>query len=377
MNKLLRFLGLEKEKMYPLGSLRNPEDARDFQLSAVQSPVSIPSKFVTDISVFPVWNQGSTGSCVGQAIAKLIQYYEYKESKKIGDFSPRFIYGLAKKEDNYPLPGTYPRIGAKIAMEKGCATQETLKNDTMLSDYQYQQFELTDAMTKDARPYKVKSYAFVDRTPDALKQAIYQNGAITATIAIDYGALNNGTLMKPINIAGYHYIVIYGYEDIAGDTIFYWLNSWGETWGKGGKGTFKWSDYKNNFYDAIAFVDIINNSMYKYFSQTEVLKWKLVPELWLMLDKAREKAGIPFRIVSGMRTVQQNKNAGGVSNSTHLTGTGVDLACKTSVERWKIINALLAVGFRRLGIYAGHIHADIGKTDDGHTQDVVWFIDED
>lgn len=97
--------------------------------------------------------------------------------------------------------------------------------------------------------------------------------------------------------------------------------------------------------------------MYKYFQENEIKG--LAPILVEMLDIAREIAGVPFRITSGCRSEAHNQEVGGVQNSSHLTGLAVDIACDTSRERYLITNALLRVGFKRLGLYKTHIHADI------------------
>ena len=108
---------------------------------------------------------------------------------------------------------------------------------------------------------------------------------------------------------------------------------------------------------------------YKYFSEAEVAKYKLVPELWELLDKAREIAGVPFVITSGRRTDSNNEDVGGAEKSAHLTGEGCDLSVKNSTTRFKIVNALLKTGFNRIGIYDTHIHCDISKT---NPQNVMW-----
>ena len=45
------------------------------------------------------------------------------------------------------------------------------------------------------------------------------------------------------------------------------------------------------------------------------------------LEKAREIAGIPFKITSGYRTKTHNEEVGGVPNSSHLIGVAADIAC--------------------------------------------------
>jgi zinc D-Ala-D-Ala carboxypeptidase len=108
--------------------------------------------------------------------------------------------------------------------------------------------------------------------------------------------------------------------------------------------------------------------MYKYFKDSEIQG--LNPELVSMLDKAREIAKIPFIITSGVRTLEECIRLDGITNSSHITGNAVDLRCRTSEDRFKILNALLKAGFTRIGLKYNHIHADIDKT---KIQCVLWL----
>lgn len=110
-----------------------------------------------------------------------------------------------------------------------------------------------------------------------------------------------------------------------------------------------------------------SKAKYKYFSESEVVGLK--PDLVSLLDKARGIAGVPFKITSGLRSETENKKAGGVEDSAHMLGLAVDIATPTSDVRWKILNALLDVGFTRLGIGETFIHADVDKS---KVQNVVW-----
>ncbi len=106
----------------------------------------------------------------------------------------------------------------------------------------------------------------------------------------------------------------------------------------------------------------------RYFSEDEVRG--LTPELVRMLDRARGLAHVPFHITSGLRTAGQNADAGGVHESSHLRGYGVDIACFDSRARMRMVSALIVAGFRRIGIYSRHLHADC---DESLPQDVLWF----
>ena len=129
------------------------------------------------------------------------------------------------------------------------------------------------------------------------------------------------------------------------------------------------------------------NSIYKYFSTDEVTKWQLDPELWAMLDEAREKAGVPFIITSGKRTTDQNSCLlGAVADSSHLKGLGVDLATGDDHIFNRIIYGLCMAGLGdRWGEYKlrdptdgsklvhHHIHVDCDKT---LPKEVTWAMME-
>lgn len=92
-------------------------------------------------------------------------------------------------------------------------------------------------------------------------------------------------------------------------------------------------------------------------------------ELLGMIDKAREIYGKPMVVTSGFRTESHNQKVGGVKSSSHLKGLAIDVACVSSSDRFKMIKALLEVGFNRMGIASTFIHVDIDKN---KYQNVIW-----
>ena len=87
------------------------------------------------------------------------------------------------------------------------------------------------------------------------------------------------------------------------------------------------------------------------------------------LDRARDIAGVPFVVNSGYRTQLHNAKVGGSDGSSHLQGYAVDLSCTTSINRFKIVKALLKAGFTRIGIAKTFIHAD---DDPNKSPEVIW-----
>ena len=93
------------------------------------------------------------------------------------------------------------------------------------------------------------------------------------------------------------------------------------------------------------------------------------PKLLNMIDEAREIYGKPIHVTSGYRTEAHNRKVGGVDSSSHLKGLAIDVACVRSDNRFKMLNALLEVGFNRIGVASTFIHVDIDKD---KSQNVIW-----
>ena len=89
------------------------------------------------------------------------------------------------------------------------------------------------------------------------------------------------------------------------------------------------------------------------------------------LDKARSEAGVPFVISSGYRCEKHNEEVGGVSGSAHTKGLAVDIAVKSSSDRFKILQALIR-RFDRIGISKNFIHVD---WDHRKSKEVCWLYE--
>lgn len=87
------------------------------------------------------------------------------------------------------------------------------------------------------------------------------------------------------------------------------------------------------------------------------------------LDAAREIAQVPFKILSGYRCKEHNANVGGSPASEHVEGLGADIEALTSHKMFKIVDALLKVGFTRIGINRGSIHVGM---DTNKPKQVMW-----
>ncbi len=94
-------------------------------------------------------------------------------------------------------------------------------------------------------------------------------------------------------------------------------------------------------------------------------------ELVDKLDQARELAGVPFVVTSGLRCEKYNEQlkAKGykvAEDSSHMTGLAADISA-TGVNRNRIIWALCRV-FDRVGFGADFIHVDVDTSKDTPVQ---------
>lgn len=107
--------------------------------------------------------------------------------------------------------------------------------------------------------------------------------------------------------------------------------------------------------------------MSKYFKEIE---YNMNVNFLAKLDEAREIAEIPFIINSAYRTKEHNKKVGGKPNSSHLRGLAVDIKATDSRTRFLVLQALISVGFNRIGIAKTFIHVD---DDESKSKEVAWL----
>ena len=94
--------------------------------------------------------------------------------------------------------------------------------------------------------------------------------------------------------------------------------------------------------------------MSKYFKEIE---YKMDEDFLAKLDDAREFAGFPFFINSAYRSPDHPESIKNPTSS-HIKGLAVDIRVMDSKTRYLIVDALMHVGFNRIGIADTFIHVD-------------------
>lgn len=95
---------------------------------------------------------------------------------------------------------------------------------------------------------------------------------------------------------------------------------------------------------------------------TESVGKTVKPELIAMLNKAREIAGNPWKVNSGLRSPAYNKQVGGVAGSAHVRGLAADISATTGAKKFEVVKSAIEAGFTRIGIAKTFIHLDIDST---------------
>jgi hypothetical protein len=76
-------------------------------------------------------------------------------------------------------------------------------------------------------------------------------------------------------------------------------------------------------------------------------------ELKEKLKKMEERLGYTLHLSSGTRCIKHNREEGGVDDSEHVTGDGVDVVVHNSNERFNVIEAAILEKIVRIEMNAG------------------------
>lgn len=224
-----------------LGGLEQIEKQSDFQLGAVSSAEPIPESYMTPYSGV-INHQHQTPSCGAHAGAYI------KNIQDNGDFSPEYLWKRIKLIDGFPATdGTNMISIFKVLQKNGVCTSTTLPNSTLLPLDQYTNPKtLTAVEDTEALQARIGAYAFQwNPTFDNLKRAIYEHKEVLMLIRVgaewwtgDHGSSWQEKDILPLNptysITSGHFVTAIGYDK----DYIYFLNEWGDTWGRKGIGYF-------------------------------------------------------------------------------------------------------------------------------------------
>lgn len=224
------------------GMLPSPPDERDWPLSAIAEPVTLPPAVRLDNFVPFILDQGKCGTCVAFSGAQINNVFANRRQALPKDgLSPLFLYVRCKEEDGIPKQeGTYPRVALKVMQKDGIAPESTLPYSRLPQDACLLFPEITATHIAAAQDYRVKAYARLQAVEE-MKQALVAGKLIMAGVLVTDSFLCpvDGVIPLPEGrILGAHAIALCGYDDAK--KAFRMVNSWGVDWGEKG---FAWLPY--------------------------------------------------------------------------------------------------------------------------------------
>jgi uncharacterized protein YcbK (DUF882 family) len=116
--------------------------------------------------------------------------------------------------------------------------------------------------------------------------------------------------------------------------------------------------------------------MPKYFTREEFAcqytgKNEISDQFIERLDELREACGFPFHITSGYRAPEHPIEAKKKIAGTHAQGIAADIKVNNGIQRFKIVEQAIKLGFTGIGVASSFVHVDIRSGDDT-TPYVMW-----
>lgn len=245
---------------YSLGLHPSIPSYKDYMYGAiVPLQTELPAKeMLESFLVHNVPNQGSLGTCVGQAAKRGKEQQEFLNYPKTPpEMSAAFAYTEAKKIDGLPGAGTNLKSMMQVLQTKGICQEKFFPYSSLTTDVA--PFPLPSAEAyRDALNYRISTYAKV-LTVSEIKQALHLRSYVLAGVIVfksftvpesgGFIPLPGQTVERDEYMGG-HGIPIVGYDDnlthtyADGTTFTGFLragNSWGKEWGDRG---FCWIPYE-------------------------------------------------------------------------------------------------------------------------------------
>lgn len=195
---------------------------------------------------FSVRNQGPSQSCVGHALAHVIDVLRFADPSgpEPERASAHMLYEMARKNDEWAdsvHEGSSLRGGLRGFFRNGVCAEATPGSDA-------DPWILTYDIAKAARTTRLGAYFRVQPDISDYHAALQEVGAIyvSAQIHTNWDTPENGRIAPGGTPQGGHAFVIVGY-DAEG---FWVLNSWGEEWGRAGTAHWSYEDWAATVMDA-------------------------------------------------------------------------------------------------------------------------------
>lgn len=222
-------------------------DFRDkmYEATLIEVPKRIALEDYRKVKV-PILDQGTEGACTGFGLATVTNYLlrKRKEVKGGDSVSPRMMYEMAKRYDEWPgekYDGSSARGAMKGWHKHGVCSESLWRYDPKKPDAR-----LTEARIADAANRPLGAYFRVNHKDlVAMHAALAEVGILyaTATVHAGWEAVSaDGVIPLRDEILGGHAFAI-----VAFDERGFWIqNSWGPDWGHQGFALVSYQDWLGN-----------------------------------------------------------------------------------------------------------------------------------
>ena len=239
---------VEKQIQQRLDALPDRIDIRDWLYRPALDP--LPDTIVNCDRVPGILNQGQEGACTGFALAAVIQYHRAARGLKRFEVSPRMLYEMARRFDEWPGE-TYDGSSARGAM-KGWMAHGVCSRRSWPDSLHGPQ-HLTERRAEEGRRVPGGAYyRVVHRNVRDMHAALADIGIVYVTLMVHAGWAEPGAKTRRVSNkwrlpvierrgkadAG-HAVAFVGYTSEG----FVVQNSWGDDWGEGGFALLPYEDY--------------------------------------------------------------------------------------------------------------------------------------
>lgn len=222
-------------------------DFRDkmYEATLIEVPKRIALEDYRKVKV-PILDQGTEGACTGFGLATVTNYLlrKRKEVKGKDSVSPRMMYEMAKRYDEWPgekYDGSSARGAMKGWHKHGVCSESLWRYDPKKPDAKLTETRIADAANRPLGAYfRVNHKDLV-----AMHAALAEVGILyaTATVHAGWEAVSaDGVIPLRDEILGGHAFAI-----VAFDERGFWIqNSWGPDWGHQGFALVSYQDWLGN-----------------------------------------------------------------------------------------------------------------------------------
>jgi hypothetical protein len=186
-----------------------------------------------NLKSYPIQNQDGSLSCVAQGTSKILAMHEVKEGRGYKQLCPKLIYDWRQ---NYPDGGMWLPNALAIACNTGTCEEHLLPCDMKGETFMNDKSLITNTMLEDAQNYRGKYYFEITGGIDKIAEVMEQGYGVLLGFRFDY---NEWTDVPVVHADSQktvgHGVAAVDYCLYEGKKALIIEDSWGPTYGKGGR----------------------------------------------------------------------------------------------------------------------------------------------